>query len=121
MMSTATTNTNVKQIKAASNDRINGKIKLQNNKSDAASSGSAPSSNAVVNGSTTTSAGAPSNGSSSGAVAKSMTTQGGGQPEQLSPEQRKRVSGRGAMTAEEQKMALRKRVCLSDATVDDCR
>jgi len=101
-MSTATANTNSKQVKPASTDRLNGKIKLQN-KLDA--SAASASSNVVVNGSTTTS-------STASATAKS--TAQGGQVEGMSPEQRRRVSGRPQMTAEEQKIALRKRASPSD-------
>lgn len=101
-MSTATSSMNLKQIKAASSDRINGKIKIQN-KADTSSS---TNSNVVVNGSTT--AVAPSNTASTTTNNKSTTQ--GGQNDQMSPDQRRRVSGRTQMTAEEQKIALRKRV-----------
>jgi hypothetical protein len=44
-------------------------------------------------------------------VGNGQSTKAGQQGEGMSPEQRRRVSGRPPMTSEEQKVALRKRVC----------
>ena len=85
-MATSTSNTNLKQIKASPADRINGKIKIQN-KADV-------NANTPVN--------AAPNGSAKGTGEQRTTA--------LSPEQRRRVSGRPQMTTEEQRLALRKRV-----------
>ena len=90
-MSTAISNTHLKQIKASPAERINGKIKIQN-KQD-------------IPGKTNIKG--ASNGTASGTAVKATTGQQG---EGLSPEQRRRVSGRPQMTPEEQKQALRKRV-----------
>ena len=86
-MSAGTSNTYLKQIKASPAERINGKVKLP------------PKSEA--------------NGSLSANAPNGTTGKGpnGQQAEGMSPEQRKRVSGRPQMTTEEQKIALRKRVC----------
>jgi hypothetical protein len=86
-MSTTTSNTHLKQIKASPAERINGKVKAQS-KQDSNSNGVG---NIVSNG-----------------TAAKVTNNG---TDGLSPEQqRRRVSGRPQMTSEEQKMALRKRV-----------
>jgi hypothetical protein len=90
-MATTTSNTHLKQIKASPAERINGKIKIQN-KQDA--NGTNISTNA--------------NGPNGTAPAKTAT--GGQQIEGLSPEQRRRVSGRPQVTTEEQKLAFRRRV-----------
>jgi hypothetical protein len=83
-MSAAGGNTYLKQIKASPAERVNGKVKLP----------------------AKTDGGVVGNGQNGG------TGKGGQQGEGLSPEQRRRVSGRPPMTSEEQKVALRKRVCL---------
>lgn len=84
-MSTTTSNTHLKQIKASPAERINGKVKAQN-KQDSNGVG-----NIAPNGTT------------------AKVTNAG--VEGLSPEQQKRrVSGRPQMTSEEQRLALRKRV-----------
>jgi|SRR5277367_3576680 hypothetical protein len=93
-MATTTSNTHVKQIKATSAERINGKVKLQNNKADGTPV------NATVNGGQSTT-------SSSG---KGGVTTNGSVGEGLSPEQRRRISGRPQMTTEEQRQAVRKKV-----------
>jgi hypothetical protein len=85
-MATTASNTNLKQIKASPAERVNGKIKLQNK--------------ADVN------ANAPANAAPNG-TAKATGEQ---QTAALSPEQRRRVSGRPQMTSEEQRLAMRKRV-----------
>jgi hypothetical protein len=90
-MSTTISNTHLKQVKASTADRINGKVKIQN-KQDSNSN--------VTTGSTPN--GTP------GKVTNGLQPQQ--QAEGLSPEQRRRVSGRPQMTAEEQRLALRKRV-----------
>jgi hypothetical protein len=82
-MSAAGGNTYLKQIKASPVERINGKVKLP----------------------AKTEGGVVGNGHNSG------STKAGQQGEGMSPEQRRRVSGRPPMTSEEQKVALRKRVC----------
>lgn len=87
-MATTTSNTNLKQIKASPAERINGKIKPQNKVDNNANAPANP---------------AP-NGSAKGT---------GEQQTALSPDQRRRVSGRPQMTTEEQRLALRKRVSVS--------
>jgi hypothetical protein len=93
-MATAAGNTQLKQIKALPTERINGKIKIQN-KQDMSSPN-------------VTNANVAPNGTIPNVNAKAVSGQQG---EGLSPEQRRRVSGRPQMTTEEQKQALRKRVC----------
>lgn len=88
-MATANGNTFLKQIKTLPVERINGKVKLS---TKAESNGSA-SANAQ-----------------SSTVGKGANAQQG---EGLSPEQRRRASGRQLMTPEEQKIQLRKRVYLA--------
>lgn len=90
-MTAATGNTHLKQIKASPAERINGKIKIQN-KQDYP-----PLNNGNV----------PTSGNAAATTGKATTGQQG---EGLSPEQRRRVSGRPQMTTEEQRLALRKRV-----------
>jgi hypothetical protein len=85
-MATSTSNSNLKQIKASPADKINGKVKIQN-KADG---------NAAL---------PPANGFAK-ATGEHQTTA-------LSPDQRRRVSGRGPPTTEEQRMILRKRVSMS--------
>lgn len=101
-MSSGTSNTHLKQIKALPAERINGKIRIQN-KQDYAS---------MTNGNVTT------NGNASTATGKATSGQQG---EGFSPEQRRRVSGRPQMTTEEQKLALRKRVWITAIIVDASR
>jgi len=90
-MTAATGNTHLKQIKASPAERINGKIKIQNKQEYSS----------VTNGNI------PTNGNAAATTGKATTGQQG---EGLSPEQRRRVSGRAQMTTEEQRLALRKRV-----------
>jgi len=94
-MSTATSSTHLKQIKASPVERINGKIKIQN-KLDSNQN-------------------APNSGPPHGTSAKPTTAP---QAEGLSPDQRRRVSGRHQMTPEEQKIALRKRVSETALDID---
>jgi hypothetical protein len=90
-MAATGSNSHFKQIKALPAERINSKIKIQN-KQDYSS---------MTNGNVTT------NGSAPTTNAKATAGQQGEGP---SLEQRRRVSGRPQMTAEEQKLALRKKV-----------
>ena len=90
-MSTTTSNTQLKQIKASPAERINGKIKIQN-KQDFTN---LTNTNGVPNGTVTTANGKPTTGQ---------------QGEGLTPDQRRKTSGRPQMTTEEQRLALRKRV-----------
>jgi hypothetical protein len=89
-MSGTTSNTQLKQIKASSAERINGKIKIQN-KQDFTNM---TNTNGVPNGTAASTNGKPATG----------------QGEVLSLDQRRRASGRPQMTTEEQRQALRKRV-----------
>ena len=104
-MATTTSNTHVKQIKASSGERINGKVKLQNNKAD----GGANANPANGTGSTTSTATA-SGHTSAVSSGKGGATTNGPAGESLSPEQRRRISGRPQMTTEEQRQAVRKKV-----------
>ena len=88
-MATTTSNTNLKQIKASPADRINGKIKIQNKADVTASTPANPAPNGTAKG-----------------IGETQTTA-------LSPDQRRRVSGRPQMTTEEQRLAMRKRVTFS--------
>ena len=81
-MSTTSSNSQLKQIKASPAERINGKIKIQNT-------------NGVPNGTAATINGKPSTGP---------------QGEVLNSDQRRKATGRPQMTTEEQRQALRKRV-----------
>jgi hypothetical protein len=90
-MSTTTSNTQLKQIKASPAERINGKIKIQN-KQDFTN---LTNTNSVPNGTATTTNGKPASGQ---------------QGEVITLEQRRKTSGRPQMTTEEQRLALRKRV-----------
>jgi hypothetical protein len=90
-MAATSGNTHLKQIKASPAERINGKVKIQN-KQDYP-----PAANGNV----------LTNGNAAATTAKATTGQQG---EGLSPEQRRRVSGRPQMTTEEQRLAMRKRV-----------
>jgi hypothetical protein len=87
-MATANGNTYLKQIKTLPAERINGKVKLPTK--------------------------AESNGSASANVQNNTVGKGTNvqQGEGLSPEQRRRASGRQLMTPEEQKIQLRRRVYL---------
>jgi hypothetical protein len=100
-MATTTSNTHVKQIKATSAERINGKVKLQNNKADG--SGNATPVNGTAS---SANAGQPTTISTGKGGASTNGTAGEG----LSPEQRRRISGRPQMTTEEQRQTIRKKV-----------
>ena len=91
-MSTSTSNTQLKQLKASNSERINGKVKIQTKADPSFTIAPNPGPNA-------TSSKAPN-----GVQAQEV--------EGVSPEQRRRASGRPQMTPEEQKLALRKRVSL---------
>ena|SRR5215471_18905031 len=93
-MSSTTSNTQLKQIKASPAERINGKIKIQN-KQDFTNM---TNTSGVSNGTTTTTNGKPTTGQ---------------QGEVLTPEQRRKTTGRPQMTTEEQRQALRKRVLIA--------
>jgi len=100
-MATTTSNTHVKQIKATSAERINSKVKLQNNKADGIANVT------PVNGTVSSANGAPPTTISAG---KGGASTNGSTGEGLSPEQRRRISGRPQMTTEEQRQAVRKKV-----------
>src|SRR5271169_3343210 len=102
-MATTTSNTHVKQIKGSSGDRINGKVKLQNNNKADGGANATPVNGTV---STTTTSGQPSAIS----TGKGGATANGTAGEGLSPEQRRRISGRPQMTTEEQRQVVRKKV-----------
>lgn len=106
-MATTTGNAHVKQIKASSSgDRINGKVKLQNNnKADGGANA-----NAVNGTGSTTSTATASGHTSAVSTGKGGATSNGPAGESLSPEQRRRISGRPQMTTEEQRQVVRKKV-----------
>ena len=90
-MSSTASNTQLKQIKASPAERINGKIKIQN-KQDFTNM---TNTSGVPNGAAATTNGKPTTGQ---------------QGEVITPEQRRKPTGRPQMTTEEQRQALRKRV-----------
>jgi hypothetical protein len=96
--------TQLKQLKASPADRINGKIKLSTNNAQ-----NGPNSQARGNADSASAAAGPAsvNNAPNGTAATRA-----GQPDGLSPEQRRRVSGRTPLTQEEQKNILRKKVRL---------
>jgi hypothetical protein len=96
--------TQLKQIKASPADRINGKIKLSTNNAQNGANGQPRG--------TTDSASAAAGTSSVNGAPNGTAASKAGQPDGLSPEQRRRVSGRTPLTQEEQKNILRKKVRL---------